>query len=335
MNGFLTFADAAKRLNPDQTAAEIIESMNQSNPIMQHIGFIPGTSLTGNTTTVRTEIPMPEYRRINRGVGNVKSDVKQVTDTLSSFEIRSTIDVKQLKIHGDNAKEFRRQEDAALAEGFGQMIAKAFFYGDSSKPDQFDGIATRYSAFSDEKHTTGNQLVNAGGTTDGKLTSVWFVGFSPTTVTGFYPKNGTAGLQIQDLGEHDVVDKNDATKMYRGVTTLMNWDVGLSVRDIRYISGLRNIDTTKLKSFTAGEKLKLMELLTYAKNRLHGLDSGNKQFRMYVSDAVYDFLEVYELDKGNITVTTQTLANGIQQRYFRGIPVYRMDCLSNEENIIV
>lgn len=335
MNNFFTFADAAKRLNPDGTAANIIEAMNESNPIMKHICFVPGTSITGNTTTVRTSVPEPEYRRINRGVGNGKSDARQITDTLSSFELRSTIDVKLLKLHGENARAFRASEDAAMAEGFGQKLARCFFYGDNAvDPDQFNGLATRYNAFSDEKGTMGYQLVNAGGTTDGSLTSAWFVGFSPDTVTGFYPKNGTAGLQIQDLGEHDEPDPNLVGKTLRAVTTLMSWDAGLSVRDIRYVAGLRNIDASKLTSFTSAQKLALMEKLTYAKNRLHGIDSGNKQFRLYVSDALYDFLEIYELDKTNITVTTQTLENGTQQRYFKGIPVYRMDCLSNEESLI-
>ncbi len=333
MNNFFTFADAAKRMNPDESMAEIIESMNESNPVMQHIPFVPGTSITGRTSTRRTKIPEPEYRRINRGVGNDKSDVRQVNDTLCKLELRSVVDVELLKLQA-NSQAFRTSEDAAMAEGFGQKMARLIFYGDQqSNPDEFDGFDVRYHKTSTTKHTEGYQIVDGGGTTAKKLTTAWFIGWGPKAVTGFYPKNGTAGLQVRDLGEADELDSNG--KKFRAVTTLMQWSAGLSVDDVEYVSALRNIDTSTIKDLDAAGKLTLVEKLTYAKNRLKNLSSGNRQFRMYVSDVIYDFLEVYLLDKNNITVTQQTIEGArAPQTYFRGIPVYRMDCLSNTESKI-
>ena len=141
----LTIADWRSRMNPDGNIDFIIEALEQSNPIINQIRWLQGNLPTGNKTTLRTSIPRPSIRRINRGVDAHKSTTKQVQDTCMMLEDRSEVDVKLISIQPDK-EGFRRSEDAAFVMGFGDMVAESIFYGDTAQePDTFNGLSVRYN----------------------------------------------------------------------------------------------------------------------------------------------------------------------------------------------
>ena len=329
----LTFNDLRKRQAPDGTIDHIIDVLEQSNPIMQHMPWKQGNLPTGNRTTQRTSLPSPTLRAINRGVAPTKSSTKQVDDTCCILEDRSEVEIELLRLEPD-PQAFRRSEDDAHVEGFSQAVAKMLFYGDSdANIDEFNGFAKRYNAYGGEKNSYSYQVQNAGGTTDGALSSAWFVGWSDA-VTGIYPKYGYAGLQQRDLGENDATDKDG--RKYRAVSTLFTWKPGLMVADPRMVAAVRNIDTAALlkSDATAAAKRALLERFIYAKNSLRKLQGNNTQVKLYVSEKVYDFLEIYQLDKNNVHVTKETLTNGTQILALFGIPVFKVDALSDKEHLI-
>lgn len=333
-NTALTLSDWRKRLAPDGSVDFIIEALMNANPIMDDIPWMMGNLPTGNKTTIRTSMPRPSIRRINRGVKRHKTQTEQVTDTCIILEDRSVVDIELLALAA-NGEAFRRSEDAAFVAGFSDAVAANIFYGDTEDSDeQFNGISVRYSEYGDAAHKNkaAYQVISAGtpGTAN---TSGFYIGWGTHATTGIYPKNSNLGLKQRDLGEQTVTDADG--REYQAVTTLFTWKCGLAVGDIRSNALVRNIDMAKLTgTMTSAEKLKLVEAFIRAKNRIRGIQSRDKKVVLYVGDELYNFFELYLLDKNNVHVTRQDLANAAPQLYLSGIPIKKCDAISEEEEAV-
>ena len=330
-NTALTLSDWRKRMAPDGSVDFIIEALMNANPIMDDIPWMMGNLPTGNKTTLRTSMPTPSVRRINRGVARHKSQTEQVTDTTIILEDRSVVDIELLALAA-NGEAFRRSEDAAFVAGFSDAVAANIFYGDTTADagETFNGIAMRYNEYGDAtyKNKAAYQVVSAG-TAGTNNTSGYFVGWGTHATTGIYPKGSQLGLQQRDLGESTVTDANG--REYQAVTTLFTWKCGLAVGDIRANAAVRNIDMSTLGSLTSAQKLALVEKFIRAKNRIRGIQSRDKKVVLYVGDELYNFFELYLLDKNNVHVTRQELMNAAPQLYLSGIPIKKCDAISEEE----
>jgi hypothetical protein len=316
---------------PDGSIDFIIEALQNANPIMDDIVWMMGNLPTGNKTTLRTSMPTPSVRRINRGVARHKSQTEQVTDTTIILEDRSVVDIELLAL-AQNGEAFRRSEDAAFVAGFSDAVAANIFYGDTTADagETFNGIAMRYNEYGDAsyKNKAAYQVISAG-TAGTNNTSGYFVGWGTHATTGIYPKGSQLGLQQRDLGESTVTDANG--REYQAVTTLFTWKCGLAVGDIRANAAVRNIDMSTLGSLTSAQKLALVEKFIRAKNRIRGIQSRDKKVVLYVGDELYNFFELYLLDKNNVHVTRQELMNAAPQLYLSGVPIKKCDAISEAE----
>jgi len=328
MSYAVTLNDIQKRLGANNAFQPIIEILKQSNPILEDMPFAEGDLPIGNKTTIRTSLPSPSIRRANRGTAPTKSDVKQVIDQCMYLEDRSCVDTLLLK-GKPNPEAYRASEDDAHVEGMGQFVAKCFIYGDLTDPaytDTFNGLLVRYPVEDGDKGTRGYQVISAGTkNTKGHNTSAVIVDWGDRKVTGIYPKGMTAGLNTKDLGESDVYDSDG--NPFRAVQTLYSWQVGLAVQNVRSVAAIRNIDVDALSAFTAAQEATFMNKIIFAKNRIQ----LPKSPIMYVGDTLYSYLETFLLNKNNVHVTREMRENEPPLLRFSGIPVKKMDCMTDTE----
>lgn len=328
----LTFNDLRKRQAPDGSLDHVIETLKETNPILDDVKWMEANLPTGNQTTLRTGLPEVYLRQINRGVPVSKSTTKQIVDTCCLIEGQSQVDVELLALQAD-PQAFRKSEDDAFIESMSQKVASMFFYGNSKKNmDEFNGLGVRYNKLSDTKGDFGYQIISAGGQTKGRLTSAWLVGWGDRSVAGIYPKYGYAGIKFEDIGKQFVPDPNG--NRFQALVSTFKWKPGLAVMDPRMVAALRNIDVTRLNAddVTSDDKRRIFERLTMAKNRIRNINGAS--FSWYVSDEFYTFLETYLLDKTNVFVTRETLENGGPLMRISGIPVKKVDALLNTEDVV-
>ena len=144
----LTLADWAKRRDPDDRVATIIELLNQTNDILTDMLWIEGNLPTGHRTTVRTGLPEVAWRKLNYGVPQSKSTTVQVDDTTGMLEAFGQVDKDLAELNGNTAQ-FRLSENMAFLEAMNQEMAQTLIYGNSgSEPEAFTGLAPRYSQIS-------------------------------------------------------------------------------------------------------------------------------------------------------------------------------------------
>lgn len=324
-----TLLDLARRQDPDGSIAQIVEILNQRNEILDDMSWITGNLETGHRTTVRTGLPAPTWRKLYGGVLPAKSTTAQVTESCGMLEYYSEVDVALANLNG-NTQAFRLSEDVAAMEGFNQEVASTLIFGnEGTEPEAFTGLAPRFNSLS---AANAENIINANGAGNDN-TSIWLVVWGDQTVHGIIPKNSKAGLQVRDLGEVTVESAPGGPTggRYQAYRTHMRWDVGLSVKDWRYVVRIANIDKSDLTK-NAASGADLVDLMVQAVELVPNLNMGRPVF--YVSRAIRSMLRRQTSNKTlNATLSLETIA-GRHVVAFDGIPVRRLDVLAADEAVV-
>lgn len=348
LSGRNTLLDVAKSYGPDGKVAIVAELLNQSNEVINHMGFIEGNLPTGHKGVVRTGLPTVALRSFYKGVKASKSGRATVEDVCAMAEGRNEIDKDLADLNG-NGDAFRLSEGLPFVEAMNQTFAKQLIYGDTAvNPDGVLGLTPRYNSKSAQ---SGANIIDAGGTGSDN-TSVWLVVFGENTVTGIYPKGSKAGLEQEDLGVIDAFDENG--DRFRAYGELWKWKFGLHVKDWRYAVRIANIDVSDLTDQTGTQAITaatwLNKQMIKALARIPSMGMGMPVFM--ASRTVKEMLSVGALDKsqnalsftdavnqfGNVapgSVAGQGTGISGGQLRFMGVPVLTVDqILSTEARVV-
>lgn len=325
----LTLLDHAKRFGPDNKISRVIEMLSETNEILLDMGFKEGNLMTGERTTIRTGLPSVYWRSLNQGVSPSKSTTAQVDEACAILEAWSECDVELAKLGGDPGA-FRLSEARAFIEAMNQEMASTLFYGDaSSSPEEFTGLAPRFSSTS---ATNGDNVLLADGSASGSdQSSIWLVVWGENTCYGIYPKGSKAGLDHEDLGI-ETVETSAAiggTRM-RAYRDRFIWKTGLTVKDWRYVVRIANIDPDNLTE-SAGADLTLN--MIKALHRVPNLKMGRAVF--YMNRHTKQFLDLQRrADVSTGGGLTYTNVDGLPVMHFRGVPVRVCDAITGTEDAI-
>ena len=326
-----TFADWVSKINPDGSIAKVVELLSVTNPIIKDAAVVEGNLPTGHKSTQRTGIPAGTFRLINGGVSPEKSSTQQVVDTCGILETYAEVDKALAKLNGMSA-EWRASENAPFIEGMNRTMASTVFYGNTAvDPEKFMGLAPRFNSKTSTVQSSG-QLVDAGGTGSDN-SSIWFVTWSDQTCHLIFPKGGQSGLIHEDLGEDTKVLSSGA--MYQVLRDHYVWNLGLCVKDWRYISRIINIDTSDISTTGASgpggasySGPNLINLMITAYHKLYSVGVGN--LVIYCNRTVSTALDLLAATKSNVWLDRREYA-GEMVTAFRGIPIRICDAITDAE----
>lgn len=321
----LSYADWAKRVDPNGKVDTIIEILSETNEVMEDAVVRESNGATSHRTTIRSGLPAGTWRKLNYGVQPEKSTTVQVDDSIGMLETYSEVDKSVADLEG-NVNEFRLSEDMAFIEGLGQTFADTLIYGDTDvNPERFMGFAPRFNSLS---AANGGQIIDAGGTQSDN-TSIWLITWDVNICHLIFPKGQKAGFQSNDKGQ---TTKDSETRgLYEIYRTHYKWDVGLTVRDWRYIVRIANIDVSSLTKDASGGA-DLVDLMSQALELLHSQGRGKPVF--YVNKTIKSFLRRQIKNSNNVHLNLTEVA-GKHVMSFDGVPVRRIDALTNAEARVV
>ncbi len=316
-----TLADIAKRLDANGKIDKIAEMLTQTNEVLEDMCFIEGNLPTGHKTTIRSGLPEAAWRMLNYGVQPSKSRTTQVTETCGMLEAYAEVD-KALADLSANTSAFRLSEDRAFLEAMNQEMARTLFYGNTiATPERFLGLAPRYAEKDPAKAENAVNVLDAGGTGN-TCASVWLVAWGEHTIHGIYPKGSKAGFQHKDLGEVTLNDPQGGR--FQGYRTHYKWDIGLTVRDWRYVVRIANLSGATALG-------KLMDLMIEASEMLPTTNLGRAAF--YMNRPMRTALRKQMVNKANVHLSLGDVS-GKQVMTFDEIPVRRCDALTSAETAI-
>ena len=326
-NTYLTLADVFKRQDSNKQIARIIELLAQTNEVLDDLIAIECNEGTTHLTTMRTGLPNAVFRRLYQAVQPSKSTTKQVKDATGMAESWSEIDAKLVDISGDKAG-VRLSEATAFLEALNQAVCQRIFYGNTvTDPQEFLGLAPRFGSMTAENS---RQIVDAGGTGSDN-TSIWFVVWGENTVHGLYPKGTAAGIQRDDKGKQT---KDTADGVYDVYREKFTWDIGMSVRDWRYVSRIANIDVSEMQ---AGN-VKLYDFMRKAYYRLRQRKVIGGRAAIYCNVDVLETLDALATNAGasdSFVRLRPMEIEGKEVLTYRGIPIRQVDALLNTEARVV
>ena len=318
---FLTLMDLRSRLMPDGTpVSSYAELLAQENDILDDIPWTAGNQLTGDVHFKRTALPSAQIRRINQGFDSSKGAVEAVRETCVEIVSRMTVDMKELDL-APSPEKYLLSESKGHVSVMNDTLITDFFYG--ADPEGIRGIATRLGKLSHK------QVVNAGGT-GSNLASIYIVKWDTDEVTGIYPKETKAGLDVF-MKENELVPDKDG-KTFLAHITMWSWFVGLKVRDERYIARLCNIDRdVLLGSGDAAKEARqdLFRKLILAQDKIYHVNDG--RVVMYADPQIFSILKIAAFEKSNMALGYSDIKEDRRILSFAGIPIKRNDAQSVAE----
>jgi hypothetical protein len=316
--------DIAKRLDPDGKIAKVAELLAQTNEMLDDIPFKEANEITSHVSTVRTGLPTVYWRQLNSGVQPSKSTTAQIKEGIGMLEAWSSCDVKVANLSG-NAKGYRLDEAKAFIEAMNQEAQQTLIYGNSTTaPEEFNGLAIRYSSLS---AANAQNIVDAGGTGSDN-TSIWLACWGDMTVHGVYPKGSKAGLDHKDHGVQVEQNANGVTGAQMEVyKDKFSWDMGLALKDWRYVARGCNIDVSAL---VAGSGADLINVMIKMLHRIPNKNMGKCVF--YMNRTVFQYLDILRRDDvvagGGLDYQN---VDGKVIYSFRGIPIKIVDAILETE----
>ena len=304
----------------------IIELMSAENTILDDILWREATDYDGHRTTVRSGLPKVYWRRLYRGTPVSKSAISAIKDPVGMLEGRSVLDVKLMEIHQSQAKAYREAEARAFTEAMRQELALAIFYGSiKGNPDGIHGLDPRYA------YKNAPQVIDAGGT-GANCTSMWGIVWGDNEVSGIFPKDSQAGLKHKPIAEYDAYD--DLGNAFRAVGDLIEWNVGLTVRDWRCVVRICNIPTANLMK-AKGEAgfVDLHRLTIQAKNMVP--PEKRTRLKWYCNQEIMTALEMQATDAGNVHLHYGELFNSKGVPFLHGAAVRQNDAILTTETALV
>lgn len=327
----LSLADVYKRKGEDgQKIAKIIEVLDRTNPMVSDAPAFECNKGSSHLTTLRTGLPAPTWRVLNRGVGRTKSRTGQIEDTTGFMEAWSEVDAELLKLSGD-PDGLRLSEATPHIEGMNQEAEASIFYADTnSAPNEILGLAPRYSSLS---ATNGDQIIDCGGTGSDN-TSIWFVVWGEDTAHLIYPKGTMAGLDQEDLGEETAYDEDN--NPYRVKREKFTWHLGLTVRNYKAVCRLANIDVSNLTTDASGSSADIIEQMVNGYHQVRRLLRGRRGV-VYVPPVILRFLDHQSRQAPNKLLLNWREAGPESQMMlnFRNMPIRESDGISENEARVV
>ncbi len=328
--GVPTLIDFAKSLDPNGQVARVIEMLTLRNEILQDMPFMEGNLPTGHQVTIRTGLPASYWRMLNLGIAASTGDTTQIVEQTGMLESYSVVDVDTAKLNG-NEKAFRALQAAPHYESMSQEFASTLFYGAATSPEEFIGLANRYSVLTGPAISA--NVIDGAGTDAAGQTSIWLIGWHAEGITGIYPRGTSAGIMHEDLGK---LLWQTSTTFGAGqmMAYVEHWQQkgGVCVADWRQGVRIANIDVSNLVADSSAADL--TTLMSEAISRIQAINLGTPVF--YMNRTVQRKLETQ--GRADVIAGGQLsydMVDGKRRTSFQGIPIHICDAILNTEEPVV
>lgn len=317
---FVDLIDVYKLMDGQGNFVPVIEMLMEMNPILDDAIAVECNKGTTHLHTIRTGLPQVTWGKLYKGVPQSKSQKAQVEDTTGFVESLSTIDNRLLAL-STNEGALRLSEARSHLEAMSQEVSEKIFFGNiATDPEEFMGFSPRFNSLS---APNGGQIIDAGGT-GAENTSIWFITWGEEQCQLLYPKGTQAGIQRDDKGEQRLLDANGDP--FYGKEEMFTWNIGLAVKDWRYVSRIANIDIDDMKAGSVA----LYDFMRKAFYALQNRRVAGGSLAIYCNTDVLEALDALATNAGTGDSFIRLKPMEIQGKEvmtYRGIPIRETDAL--------
>jgi len=317
-----------KNLFPEGKYSAPIELLSQTNGILEYMPVFEGNLDTGERTTIRTGVPQGTWRKFNQGTQPVNADESQVEFRCGMLQTRMIADVRLVSMASDPGA-YRADRLRIAMEGLNQKLAYSMFYeSETTTPEAITGLGAYYNTTNTSTANSAENVIDAGGTgTDNQ--SIWLIGGGREATSLIYPRRSKAGMNHTDRGIQRIIDSTGISgAAYEAYEDVIDWDVGVAVRDWTANVRIANIDMSNLE---AGSGADLGALIRKSQDYVYRHINKLKYF-ICMSPRTYRVLnEQRRTDVKNGGGLNYETVDGKRIAMYDGIPITIVDQLEVNE----
>lgn len=310
----------AARMTHNNEIIDVAEVLNETNDIIQDAHVERGNDITSHVVSRRSALPTVSWVKVGNGWSATTGLVNQARETIGMMKARYKCPEDVMRLQPNPAK-YRSQQERAYIESMGQEFANTVIAGTvAGVPEEFDGVATRYTTIAAGSVFNNGATAGTGATTS----SMWFFQWGPGKVYLIYPRNGSGGgIRKNDLGLVNTTGDNSLEM--RAYETEFHWDVGLCIEDTRSVKRLCNISTLSSTDVNTLDEDKIIQIRNNYKT------AGT--IYAYCNEDVYTQLQILAKDKMNVHWGPEN-PFGAPQLYFLDMPIRRCDAITSTQSIL-
>lgn len=328
INTAYTLPEILRSRAPDGSHMSMVDVLSANNPLLEEGYWEQANGDTTHETLRVVDEPTGTFVRYNEGTPNSAVSTVPVLEYLARLEDRLQIDIRALE-KAPNPISYRREREAAHFRGLVKTFHKTIFAKDgygvrAADLKQIDGLATRYNA------VAAGSVVSNGGSGD-ELSSIWIIKHGVDGFQFLYPKSMDRTLKVDDLKIQPAYDASG--NRYEVVMTRFAWEFGMNIADPRCVKRLANITAFGNNSFyqDGTNVLKGEEALIDLIEALPKGDTSNTV--IYCGPTVMTQFRKRMNAKTNMYFTQETVW-GRPMLTFQGIPIKRVDVLTQDESAV-
>lgn len=314
-----TLLDIQKLNGNDESIGIIKESIAYA----PELDIIPMDTIRGTTykTGIRTGLPTCGFRSANDGFDPSKSTHKDVIIQAYIFGGAVEVDKAVADAYERGAEAWQVEQAIDFAESAMVELGKQVFYGVANDEKGFPGLKAS-TIFGTVTADNRPLVINAGGTTSDKASSVYLI------KTGRQDVRLIGGLnRAFDLSDWRIesVTKDNGTKMTAYVADMLAW-IGLQIGHENCVRRIANLTEDSGKGLTDQLLSKLVS----------SLPIGHRQgLTIFASSRSVDQLEASRTvvinNNGKVRSDVEKLVD--RPTSFRGIPIIETDSIGDSDAI--
>lgn len=319
---YYNLKDHAAQFGENGLEAGVAEVLTQTNEIIDDALMLESNLDSGHLYNVRTGIPEGTWRRLYQGVEPVKATTKTVTEGYGELAAFSLVDKSLAEMGGmANVQKVRTAQSKGILQGLSDQMAYNLIYGNNGvTPERFTGFAARYNTLNKKVESSKN-VIDAKGSEDGNLSSIFLVVWGQDKVFTFFPKGSKAGIERVDYGLS--IGEDGEHKEYPAYKEFYMWKMGLAVPDWRYAGRIVNVPENPTKD--------LLDNMMDLEERIQSLTSGKPVW--YMNKRTKGALRRLLNEKANVNYSSDK-PTARPTLMFDEIPVHVCEAISNTEGLI-
>jgi hypothetical protein len=317
----LNILEQAKRLDPQNNVATIVELMNKTSELTADMVAVQANDIRSHEDNVRTELPTVGVRDINRGSTQSYSRTEKRTSNIILAEANPVIDEENIDPMPDPKKALNN-EYKTYVEAMMQFFVENFFYGNPAQGE----ILGLFNEFND---LALENVVGLGGT-GSDLTSVALIEWDELAFKMVYPRNHkTIGVDFTDKGKQLAHDADN--NPFWAYMAQIKMKFGRSLVDPRNFQRICNIESDGATNNIIDITNKRHHELVRARNRLTNGGSGAV---IYCNRDIKSQFDIFAMDKQGGFATVINKLSGEPVTVFQNMPIRLVEQMISTEDAV-
>ena len=339
--GVNTFAEYAKAMTNEQPGMKhYIRVLTKATTLLNAAHWSKCNKGDMHETDIQTALPKSYIKDINAGVPASFDGSRTIVDKTIQIEQNCILDSPEVEKQSSPRAYRMRKSESHMISAKHNLERRILYDTYNSGMRKIMGFMPRYGSVSDV--ALSRNVINAGGTTANKQTSILFVTWGDMAskmVSPDWVKN-PMGLQRMDKGKVDAILSSDGTLVQSKHTEIykdvLKWNAGLVVEDWRVNVRIANIDVDQRDAGTLGAK-RLTKLMIEARDAIPDdlIPGVNVNMRIYMNRKTHTAFKKELLDTAGAGGISLGDADGRQVLMFQNeIPILRNDMMLDTEEVL-